>query len=134
MGLFVQSRKTRILCTSRRPIDGASIGRRTLHVPRCSLHSAAAINYTQSHTRRDTSLPSHIPSARQTLSLPSTYNASLLLTFSTPVNLSPQSVDTVLYDSSHDYLFQSATKERLPILVKTDLDLSLLELQAYIER
>src|SRR5690242_21605348 len=82
MGLFVQSRKTRILCTSRRPIDGASIGRRTLHVPRCSLHSAAAINYTQSHTRRDTSLPSHIPSARQTLSLPSTYNASLLLTFS----------------------------------------------------
>lgn len=52
MGLFVQSRKTRILCASRRPIDGAFTGRRTLHVPRCSLHSAAAINYTQSHTRR----------------------------------------------------------------------------------
>lgn len=52
MGLFVQSRKTRILCASRRPIDAAPTGRRTLHDPRCSLHSAAAINYTPSHTRR----------------------------------------------------------------------------------
>jgi hypothetical protein len=38
----------------------------------------------------------------------------------------------VLYNSSHDYLFQSNTSERLPIPVKTNLGLSLLELEAYI--
>ena len=36
----------------------------------------------------------------------------------------------MLYDSSHDYLFQSDTEQRLPTPVKTDLSLSLLELQA----
>lgn len=76
---------------------------------------------------RNPTLDGYVPTVPYTLCTPNP-PASFYLQRNTSPHLqytrqflASTSVDAVLYDSSHDYLFQSATKKRLPILVKTDL-------------